>query len=324
MSPTQSATIQGNIVSRNGRGVATIAAVYRHRLRWGIHTETIVGFGTNHFARLKVTKAFADSTYAGPQARPKSSEGGGGRPGGSLMHPRGRAAGALARCAVAASRSVAVTGNAVAVEDGIGLAVNTTVSRPLSRTLGGFVTHDWGAESALGVGVTHGGPKYAVRSSLQLTPQSVGMEAQGTYKLSDRSKVRARADVSTSGVSVAFGIERAVSKLSQLTTMLEVGSRAGIVVRLKCVAGPVYMACALDCADTQLMAGSPRAATRGGCVSRYARLGQTFVLPIVLDTEPSWHALAVGVLVPAFAGYLVKKFVLDPREQRQRQLYGAR
>ena len=35
------------------------------------------------------------------------------------------------------------------------------------------------------------------------------------------------------------------------------------------------------------------------------------------------RALAVGVVVPVAAGYLLKKFVLDPRAERQRQQYGA-
>jgi len=48
-------------------------------------------------------------------------------------------------------------------------------------------------------------------------------------------------------------------------------------------------------------------------------VGQVFALPVLLDTEPSLRALAIGVAVPSFLGYLLKKFVLDPRAHRQRQ-----
>ena len=42
-------------------------------------------------------------------------------------------------------------------------------------------------------------------------------------------------------------------------------------------------------------------------------------MPILLDSEPSIRAVVVGVIVPSVAGYLLKKFVLDPRDQRRQQ-----
>jgi len=121
----------------------------------------------------------------------------------------------------------------VLLEEGIGASGTALLVRPLSRRVGGWMTYDFGGRSILGVGLTYAGDRNVVRSSVQLSDESVAVELNETYKLSDKTKLRAKVDLAPHGVAAAVGVEQGLSEISRVLVQLELSSRTGVLVRFR-------------------------------------------------------------------------------------------
>jgi len=95
------------------------------------------------------------------------------------------------------------------------------------------MTYDFGGRSILGVGLTYAGDRNVVRSSVQLSDESVAVELNETYKLSDKTKLRAKVDLAPHGVAAAVGVEQGLSEISRVLVQLELSSRTGVLVRFR-------------------------------------------------------------------------------------------